>query len=66
MLLYKVVVLMTKIKPYKILIFPCYAGCATGIVASMACVRVREQNTDYVKNWMAPGCDSTVGISADN
>jgi len=35
--------------PYKLLIFTCYGGCATGIAASKACIRLWEENPDDVK-----------------
>ena len=35
--------------PYKLLIFTCYGGCATGIAASKACIRLWEENPDGVK-----------------
>ena len=35
--------------PYKLLIFTCYGGCATGVAASKACVRIWEENPDDVK-----------------
>lgn len=34
---------------YKLLIFTCYGGCATGVAASKACIRVWEENQDDVK-----------------
>ncbi|EFK95892.1 hypothetical protein LDC_2098 [sediment metagenome] len=34
---------------YKLLIFTCYGGCATGIAASKACIRIWEENPDDVK-----------------
>ncbi len=34
---------------YKVLIFTCYGGCATGVAASKACIRVWEENPDDVK-----------------
>jgi len=35
--------------PYKLLIFTCYGGCATGVAASKACIRLWEENVDEVK-----------------
>ena len=35
--------------PYKVLIFTCYGGCATGVAASKACIRIWEENPDDVK-----------------
>jgi tRNA (adenine37-N6)-methyltransferase len=34
---------------YKLLIFNCYGGCATGVAASRACIRIWEENPDDVK-----------------
>ena len=34
---------------YKLLIFTCYGGCATGVAASKACIRIWEENPDEVK-----------------
>ena len=34
---------------YKLLIFNCYGGCATGVAASKACIRLWEENPDEVK-----------------
>jgi len=34
---------------YKLLIFTCYGGCATGVAASKACIKIWEQNPDDVK-----------------
>jgi uncharacterized metal-binding protein len=34
---------------YKLLIFTCYGGCATGVAASKACIRIWEENPDNVK-----------------
>lgn len=34
---------------YKLLIFNCYGGCATGVAASKACIRIWEENPDDVK-----------------
>jgi uncharacterized metal-binding protein len=34
---------------YKLLIFTCYGGCATGVAASKACIRLWEENSDDVK-----------------
>ena len=30
--------------PYKLLIFTCYGGCATGVAAAKACIRLWEEN----------------------
>jgi uncharacterized metal-binding protein len=38
-----------KASPYKVLIFTCYGGCATGVAASRACIRIWEENPDDVK-----------------
>lgn len=35
--------------PYTLLIFTCYGGCATGVAASKACIRLWEENPDNVK-----------------
>ncbi len=35
--------------PYKLLLFTCYGGCATGVAASKACIRIWEKNPDDVK-----------------
>ena len=35
--------------PHKLLIFTCYGGCATGVAASKACIRLWEENPDDVK-----------------
>jgi len=34
---------------YKVLMFTCYGGCATGVAASKACIRIWEKNPDDVK-----------------
>ena len=34
---------------YKLLIFTCYGGCATGVAASKACIRLWEENPGDVK-----------------
>jgi len=34
---------------YKLLLFTCYGGCATGVAASKACIRIWEENPDDVK-----------------
>ena len=34
---------------YKLLIFTCYGGCATGVAASRACIRIWEEDPDDVK-----------------
>jgi len=36
-------------KPYKLLIFTCYGGCATGVASSKACIQIWEENPDDVK-----------------
>jgi len=38
-----------KALPYKVLIFTCYGGCATGVAASRACIRIWEENPGDVK-----------------
>ncbi len=38
-----------KASSYKVLIFTCYGGCATGVAASRACIRIWEENPDDVK-----------------
>jgi len=35
--------------PYKLLLFTCYGGCATGVAASKACIRIWGKNPDDVK-----------------
>ena len=35
--------------PYKLLVFTCYGGCATGVAASKALIRVWEENPGDVK-----------------
>jgi len=35
--------------PYKLLVFTCYGGCATGVAASRACIKMWEENPDAVK-----------------
>jgi len=35
--------------PYKLLVFTCYGGCATGVAASKACIRLWEENPSEVK-----------------
>jgi len=35
--------------PYKLLIFTCYGGCATGVAASKACIKLWEENSEDVK-----------------
>ena len=35
--------------PYRLLIFTCYGGCATGVAASKACIKIWEENPDDVK-----------------
>jgi len=34
---------------YRLLIFTCYGGCATGVAASKACIRIWQENPDDVK-----------------
>lgn len=34
---------------YRVLIFTCYGGCATGVAASKACIRIWEEHPDEVK-----------------
>ena len=34
---------------YRFLIFTCYGGCATGVAASKACIRIWEENPNEVK-----------------
>jgi len=34
---------------YKLLIFTCYGGCATGVAASKACIKLWEENPDDIK-----------------
>ncbi len=34
---------------YKLLMFTCYGGCATGVSASKACIRIWEEHPDDVK-----------------
>lgn len=38
-----------KKETYKLLIFTCYGGCATGVAASKACIRIWEENQDDIK-----------------
>jgi len=38
-----------KKETYKLLIFTCYGGCATGVAASKACIQIWEENPDDVK-----------------
>jgi len=38
-----------KAEHYKLLIFNCYGGCATGVAASRACIKIWEENPDDVK-----------------
>jgi len=45
---------------YKLLIFNCYGGCATGVAASKACIRLWEENPDDVKI----GCLPAVAVPA--
>ena len=34
---------------YRILIFTCYGGCATGVAASKACIKIWEEHPDDIK-----------------
>jgi uncharacterized metal-binding protein len=34
---------------YKLLIFTCYGGCATGVAASRSCIRIWEEHPEEVK-----------------
>ena len=34
---------------YKLLMFTCYGGCATGVAASKACIKLWEENPNGVK-----------------
>ena len=34
---------------YKLLMFTCYGGCATGVSASKACIRIWEEHPDDIK-----------------
>jgi len=34
---------------YRLLIFTCYGGCATGVAASKACIKIWEEHPDDVK-----------------
>lgn len=34
---------------YKLFLFNCYGGCATGVAASKACIRIWEENPEVVK-----------------
>lgn len=38
-----------KYKAKKLLIFTCYGGCATGVAASKACIRIWEERPNEVK-----------------
>ena len=38
-----------KAEHYKLLIFNCYGGCATGVAASRACIKIWEENPDDIK-----------------
>lgn len=40
---------LKRLSLYKLLIFTCYGGCATGVAASKACIRIWEENPDDVK-----------------
>jgi hypothetical protein len=46
---------------YKLLIFTCYGGCATGVAASKSCIRIWEDNPDEVKI----GCLPAVIVSGN-
>jgi tRNA-Thr(GGU) m(6)t(6)A37 methyltransferase TsaA len=35
--------------PYRLLVFTCYGGCATGVAASRACIRIWEENPGDIK-----------------
>ena len=35
--------------PRKLFIYTCFGGCATGVAASKACIRLWEENTDDIK-----------------
>jgi len=35
--------------PHKLLIFTCYGGCASGVAAYKACIRIWEENPNGVK-----------------
>ena len=43
---------------YKLLMFTCYGGCATGVSASKACIKVWEEHPDDIKI----GCLPAVAI----
>ena len=43
---------------YKLLLFTCYGGCATGVSASKACIKIWEEHPDDVKI----GCLPAVAI----
>ncbi len=45
---------------YKLLMFTCYGGCATGVAASKALIRIWEENLEYVKI----GCLPALGVPA--
>jgi len=34
---------------YRMLIFTCYGGCATGVAASKACIKIWEEHPDDIK-----------------
>jgi len=34
---------------WKLFIYTCFGGCATGVAASKACIRLWEENTDDIK-----------------
>ncbi|MBN1365255.1 MAG: hypothetical protein JW976_10665 [Syntrophaceae bacterium] len=34
---------------YRLLIFTCYGGCATGVAASKACIKIWKENPDEIK-----------------
>ena len=44
--------------PYKLLMFTCYGGCATGVSASKALIRIWEEKVEDVKI----GCLPALGI----
>jgi len=47
----------------RVLIFTCYGGCATGVAASKACIRLWEENPDDVK---IGGCTSAMETSRNH
>ena len=40
---------MARQGPWKVFIYTCFGGCATGVAASKACIRLWEENTEDVK-----------------